>query len=96
MNHDDRNGHIARYFFHCHAIISSFAKVMGLQSRLILEKTRDRKCYDTKNTVLGIEIAINMTAVIIFVIPLIIFNIGSPQFMLVANKLDFYGLPLLE
>ena len=35
-------------------------------------------------TVLGIEIAINMMR---FVIPLIIFNIGSLQFMLITNKM---------
>ena len=70
--HNDRNGHITCYFFHCHAI-----KVTGPQSRLLLEKTQDQKCYDTKNMVLGIEITINMTAVMIFVMQLIIFNIGS-------------------
>ena len=36
-------------------------------------------------------IAISMTAVIIFVIPLIIFKYGSIQFLFIANKLDFYG-----
>ena len=75
--HNDCNGHITRYFFHCHAMISKLAKVTGPQSRLLLEKTQDQKCYDTKNMVLGIEITINMTAVMIFVMQLIIFNIGS-------------------
>ena len=76
MNHDDRNGHFACNFFHCEAMISSFAKVTGPQSRLILEKTEDQKCLDSKNVVLGIENVINMTAVVILVIPLIILNIG--------------------
>ena len=48
MNHDDRNGH----FLQCEAMISSFAKVTGLQSRLLLEKTEVQKCLDTKNIVL--------------------------------------------
>ena len=60
------------------AIISSFEKLWASKSSTFGEN---------KGSVLGIEIAINMTAVIRFVIPLIIFNIGSPQFMLVANKL---------
>ena len=78
LNHDDRNGHFACNFFHCEAIISSFTKVTGLQSRLILEKTEDQKCLDTKNVVLGIESVINMTAVMILVILLIILkNVGS-------------------
>ena len=51
MNHDDRNGHISRYFFHCHAMISSFA-TQGLQSRLLLEKTRGRKCYEDRVTII--------------------------------------------
>ena len=76
MNHDDRNGHFACNFFHCEAMISSFAKVTGPQSRLILEKTEDQKCLDSKNVVLGIENVINMTAVVILVILLIILNIG--------------------
>ena len=30
--HDDRNGHLACDFFHCEEMISSLAKVVGLQS----------------------------------------------------------------
>ena len=75
INHDDRNGHFACNFLHCEAIISSFAIVTGLQSRLLLEKTEVQKCLDTKNVVLGIENVINMTAVMILVILLIILNI---------------------
>ena len=30
--HNDRNGHITRDIFHCGAMISSLAKVVGLQS----------------------------------------------------------------
>ena len=30
--HNDRNGHITSYIFHCYAIISSLARVVGLQS----------------------------------------------------------------
>ena len=33
MVHDDRNGRITRDIFHCGAMISSLAKVVGLQSR---------------------------------------------------------------
>ena len=52
MNHDDRNGHFAHNFLHCEAMISSFAKVTGLQSRLLLEKTGVQNRLDTKNIVL--------------------------------------------
>ena len=75
-------------------MISSLAKVMGLQSRILLEKTEDQNCLDTKNVILGIENVINMTAVIILVISLIIFKHGSLQLMLVANELVFDGLPI--
>ena len=33
MHRDDRNGNITRNFYHYGAMISSLAKVMGLQSR---------------------------------------------------------------
>ena len=55
VNHNDRNGHITCNFFHCQAMISSFTKVMGLQSRKILEKTEVENCFDTKDIVVGIK-----------------------------------------
>ena len=45
VNHNDRNGHITCNFFHCQAMISSFTKVMGPQSRKIVEKTEVENCY---------------------------------------------------
>ena len=38
IHHHDRDGYVTRYFFHFYAMTSSLAKVMGLQSRLLLEK----------------------------------------------------------
>ena len=71
---------------------------MGLQSRILLEKTEGQNYLDTKNVVLGIENVINTTAVMILVISLIIFKYGSLQLMLVANpnKLVFHRLPILN
>ena len=42
-NHDGRNDHTVCIFFHCDAVISCFAKVVGLQSGLLLEKKEDLK-----------------------------------------------------
>ena len=53
MDRDGRNLHIARSFFHCYTMISSLAKVMGLQSTLLLEKTEDQKCEHTEYMILG-------------------------------------------
>ena len=75
-------------------MISRIAIVTGLQSRQIWEKTPHQKCKDAKNKVLGIKKVINMTAVMILVIPLIIFAYGSLHLMLVPNKLVFYGQPI--
>ena len=94
IDNDDRNGHIASNFFHFYTMVSSLAKVTGLQSHLLLEKTENQKCYDTKYKVLGLENAFATTTMIILVIPLIIFNIGSLLLILVANKLFFCGLPI--
>ena len=60
-------------------MISLFTKVMSLQSRLILEKKCDSKCFDTKNIILLIEIIFSMTAVIILVIKSDIVTIESLQ-----------------
>ena len=61
--HDDCNGHFTRDIFHCGAMISSLAKVVGLQSE---------KCYfglrGMKNIVSSVDKTFNMTAVIILVI----------------------------
>ena len=40
IDHNDRNGHITRYFFHCKAITSSLVKVMG-QATLIKTENVD-------------------------------------------------------
>ena len=58
-------------------MISSLAKVMGLPSYLLLEKTEDQKSKDTTNMVLELEHTINVTAMITIFMQLIIFNIGS-------------------
>ena len=91
--HHDRNGHNACNFFDCGAMIWSLAKVVGPQSRQkrgpkipTFQLLEDRSFWHRK--------WFNMTAVIILVIPLICFDSGSLQLMLVANKLVFYGLPL--
>ena len=93
LDYHDHNGHIARNIFHCYTMISSLAKVMymGLQSNLFLEKTEDQNCYLTQYMVLGLENAFTMTAVIILVISLIIFKIGSLKLMLVATNIVFCG-----
>ena len=62
INHYDRIDHIATNFFHCHAMISSLAKVMSLQSLLLLEKTEGPACLDIKNILLGIEISFTITS----------------------------------
>ena len=49
MDHDDRNGHTAYNFFYCGAMISSLAKVTGLQCHLLLEKMDDRRCREKKH-----------------------------------------------
>ena len=62
MSDDDRNSHVTRDIFHCGAMISSLAKVVGLQS---LPKW---KCYfhlGTKNIIPSVDKTFNMTAVII-------------------------------
>ena len=50
--HHDRNGHFARNFIHYDPMISSLAKVMGLQSR---QKQGPKNTIDSKNMVLGVE-----------------------------------------
>ena len=94
-HHDDRNGRIISYIFHCHVMISSFAKVTGLQSRLILEKKCDSKCFDTKNIILGIEIIFSRTAVLILVIKSGIVTIESLQLKLLVIMLVFYTISTL-
>ena len=71
-------------------MISSFAKVVGLQSRLL----KTRFFIDIDNMILDTENTFSMTAVIILVIMLIIFNFGNIKLTLAANKLFFYGLPI--
>ena len=75
-------------------MISLFTKVMSLQSRLILEKKCDSKCFDTTNIFLGIEIIFSMTAVLILIISLIIFPSGILKLKILAKKLMFSGLPI--
>ena len=58
-------------------MISSLTKVMGLQSRILLEKTEDQNFLDIKKVILGIGNVINVTAVMIIVKSLIIFKYGS-------------------
>ena len=55
-------------------MISSLTKVMGLQSR---QKLGPQFSFYSKNILLGLEKLINMIAVIMLVIPLIIFMYGS-------------------
>ena len=50
---------------------------MGLQSRILLEKTEDQNFLDIKKVILGIGNVINVTAVMIIVKSLIIFKYGS-------------------
>ena len=59
-------------------------------------KRRIKNAWTSKSKVLGVENVINITAVMILVIALIIFKYGSLQLMLVANKLGFHGLPIIN
>ena len=58
-------------------MISTVAKVVSLQSRLLLEKMVVQISLDAKNIVLGNENVINMTVVMTLVIPLLIFKYES-------------------
>ena len=60
IHHHDRNGHITRNFFHCTALISPIAKVMGLQSW----ERKGPIYFLTKNIILGIEKVFSMTAIV--------------------------------
>ena len=73
IHHHDRNGHITRNFFHCTALISPIAKVMGLQSW----ERKGPFYFLTKNITLGIEKVFSMTAMVILLISLISFIIGN-------------------
>ena len=74
---------------------SSFAKVTGPQSHIILEKTNDSQCFDTTNITLGIKIIIDMTTVIILVIQSDIVTIGSLHLKLLVITLVFYSISKL-
>ena len=50
VNHDDRNGHITNDLFHCDVIISSLAKVTGLQTRVYVWRKRRSKNAKTQRT----------------------------------------------
>ena len=89
IHHHDRNDHITNNFFHCSALITPIAKVMGLQSR----ERKGPFYFLTKNIILGIEKVFSMTAMVILVISLIIFIIGSMKLLVLANKLFFVVYP---
>ena len=74
-NYDDRSGHFTRCFFHWHAMISCVAKVMVLQSYLLLEKiaVQNHGSGVVQNTINIIAVP----GVIRFVILPMIFNTGS-------------------
>ena len=72
-------------------MISSLGKVTGIQTGLLLEKSAGLIFVETKNKVLGIKNIIKMTAVMILVIPPIIFKYRSLQLMLVGKEGVFYG-----
>ena len=74
-DHCDRHGHINRNVFNCYAMISSLAKVMGLQSPFFLAHLGENG--RSKNMLLWVEITFSTTAVIILVVQLIIFLDGS-------------------
>ena len=78
MNHDDCIGHIASNFFHCYAVISLLAKVMGLQSILLSDKMEDSNAW---TLFLGIKITFSIFAVIILVMKLIMFIFRSLKLM---------------
>ena len=48
----------------------------------------------TTNMTSDVEKSFNMTAVVILVIPLIFFNNGSRKHMLLAQNINFLGLPI--
>ena len=74
IDYDDRNGLLLlTSFILYHGIFIS--KSYGPPKSSTFGEKEDQKCYDTKYKLLGLENAFVMTAVIILVIPLIIFDI---------------------
>ena len=74
MYHNDRIGHIARNFFHCGAMKSPLAKVMGLQSRQKQVGPKNASTHKKYSTRHRKDIQFSLTTVVILVIPLIIIN----------------------
>ena len=85
IHHHDRNGHIICNFFHCPALISPIAKVMGLQRW----ERKGPFYFLTKNIILGIEKALGMIAMVILLISLISFIIGNMKLLII---IIFLGL----
>ena len=50
----------------------------------------------SNNMTSDVEKSFNMTAVVILVIPLIFFNNGSHKLMLLAQNINFLGLPITK
>ena len=50
----------------------------------------------TTNMTSDVEKSFNMTAVVILVIPLTFFNNGSRKLILLAQNINFLGLPILR
>ena len=66
---------------------------MGLQSNVLLEKTEGPKCQNTYDTIVEHKIVIKMTAVMSFVMPLVIFDNEFLQLLMVGSK---FGSPIEE
>ena len=96
IHHDDRDGHITRNIFHCQLLISSVAKVMGLQS---CPSVHRNGCvvfhnYFVVRTFFRHKTAFSITAKVILVKSVNFSIIGSNELLVLANKLVLYGVPI--